>query len=515
MSEAEESDVALQQKHDEGLLLAQTLSPEEYKRIERRLRFKLDLQIVPLCLLLYFLSFLDRTNIGQAKLNGLQKDLLKSSMDYTIALVVLYPPYIVLEIPSNLVLKRIGPKFWIPLLVVCWGIVSTLQGIVKSRTGLYINRAFLGAAEAGILPGIAVYLTFFYKPRELQLRQALFFTGAALSGAFSGLLAAAIGKMNGKAGLAGWSWIFILEGIFTVVMGVCCIYFLPNSTDDCWGLTQVEKRMAKERLSSSNVRFIRREELSEKVRDEELIHSKTNDASEVPAEKRDPWLRHTLRTFTDPLLLLLCAVGFCCATPVYSVSYFSPTIVKSILDHPTNTHAMLMSCPPFACAFVYGVTIALLSDYFRLRVITALPGMILSTIGFAIVYASHHPMTRYGGIIILTCGAYSLPPALFTWIANNSDGHYKRATALALLIVFTNCGGLTSAFLFKDSEAPRFSRGVMTNLILSAVGAGLVIIIELYILYERRQRESGKRDARVLKLYRDTKWDNEQMRNYL
>lgn len=170
MSGKEEAGIASPLGGDE-LPLSQTMDPIEYKKMERRLRLKMDLQIVPLCLMLYFLSFLDRTNIGQAKLNGLMQDLHLSSWDYTIALAVLYPPYIVLEVPSNLVLKRIGPKYWIPLLVVCWGVVSTLQGKVTTRTGLYINRAFLGATEAGILPGIAVYLTFFYKPRELQLRQ--------------------------------------------------------------------------------------------------------------------------------------------------------------------------------------------------------------------------------------------------------------------------------------------------------------------------------------------------------
>ena len=207
--------------------LSETLDPEEYKRIERRMRLKLDIQIVPLCLMLYFLSFLDRTNIAQANLTGMSEQLFTketAARDYTLALVVLYPPYIVLEIPSNLLLKRIGARFWIPLLVVLWGLVSTLQGIVKSRDGLLINRAFLGATEAGILPGIAVYLTFFYKPRELQLRQALFFTGATLSGAFSGLLAAAIRHMDGMSAIkgqpiAGWSWIFILEGLFTIVFG--------------------------------------------------------------------------------------------------------------------------------------------------------------------------------------------------------------------------------------------------------------------------------------------------------
>lgn len=377
--------------------LSETLDPEEYKRIERRMRLKLDIQIVPLCLMLYFLSFLDRTNIAQANLTGMSEQLFTketAARDYTLALVVLYPPYIVLEIPSNLLLKRIGARFWIPLLVVLWGLVSTLQGIVKSRDGLLINRAFLGATEAGILPGIAVYLTFFYKPRELQLRQALFFTGATLSGAFSGLLAAAIRHMDGMSAIkgqpiAGWSWIFILEGLFTIVFGLICIFIMPNGPDKCWWLNDTERRLARERLESQASRYEDREQLKEKIAQVEygeVVHDETK--GNEPTRKL--WLRDTLRTFTDPNLLLLCIAGFCCALPVYSVSYFSPTIIRGILDNPSNTHAQLMSCPPFAVAFVYGVAIAFISDYFQLRFITAFPGMILTVVGFAIVYASHH-----------------------------------------------------------------------------------------------------------------------------
>ena len=134
------------------------LSEEERAALEKSLKKKLDWQIVPLCLMLYLLSFLDRTNIGQARLNGLEKDLhmSKDGRDYRIALTVLYVPYIIFEIPSNLVVKRFGPARWIPFLVVCWGLVSTFQGLVTNKTGLYVNRAFLGLTEAGILPALAV-----------------------------------------------------------------------------------------------------------------------------------------------------------------------------------------------------------------------------------------------------------------------------------------------------------------------------------------------------------------------
>ncbi|PKI85459.1 hypothetical protein MVES1_000357 [Malassezia vespertilionis] len=512
-------------EYDEKRPLRDTMSPEEYARHERSLRWKIDIQIVPLCTLLYFLSFLDRTNIAQAKITGLMpsKDypppgkpdhslnLRPETNDYEIALTVLYPPYILLEIPANLMLKYVGASLWLPFLITAWGIVSTLQGIVSSRTGLYINRAFLGAAEAGILPGIAVYLTFFYKPRELQLRQAIFFTGASLSGAFSGLLAAAIGKMEDMAGLGGWQWIFILEGIFTVLVGVVCFFLLPDNADKCFWLTPIERQIAQERLQHPDMRYKLRPALQEAV---EKTDAGMQDEVAAPVPARSTAVRDAIRTFIDPVVWTLCFAGFCTGINLYSIAYFSPTIVQQINNY-SSVRAKLMSCPPYAVSFVYSVIIAFVSDYFQLRFITALPGMLLTLIGFVVIYACTEGMERYGGLIILSAGVFSLPPVLFAWLANNSSGHYKRATGLGLLMVFTNCGGLASTWLFGSTEGPKYVRGLATNVALAALGTLLVFVIEAFIWIERKKRDTGKRDHLVTDLKQKYHWSGDQIREYL
>lgn len=508
---------------ENGAPLEATLDPTEYKKLERRARFKMDVQVVPLCLLLYLLSFLDRTNIAQAVLDGdaasgqstknpgLMTSLGLTPHDYAVALTVLYPTYIALEVPSNLLIKRLGPRIWIPGLVILWGIVETLQGLVSSRTGLYINRIFLGATEAGILPGIAVYLTFFYTPNELQFRQAFFFTGASLSGAFSGLLAAAIRKMDGIAGQHGWQWIFYLEGIFTVLVGVACIFLMPNEAESCFLLTNTEKQLVRERLNRANDRFRDRHELAAKLEKCECTTGVEDAPQPVPA----PWHRDVMRAFTDMRLILTCVLGFCSALSVYSIAYFSPTIVKNMGEYST-IQAMLMSCPPFAVSFAYSILMAIVSDRLRQRYVTIIAGLGLCTIGLAVVLGCKESMTRYGGIILMTSGSFSVPPALFTWLANNASGHYKRATGLALLIVFTNCSGLTSSWLFNTkTESPDFTRGISTNLAIAALGMVISTAIELSILYERKQRQAGRRDERVVSLYQKTGWSNDHMRLYM
>lgn len=405
-----------------------SLSEEERAAFEKSLKKKLDWQIVPLCLMLYLLSFLDRTNVGQARLNGLEKDLKmsKDGYDYRIALTVLYIPYIIFEIPSNLLVKRIGAARWIPFLVMSWGLVSTLQGIVTNKTGLYINRAFLGLTEAGILPALSLYLTFFYKREEMGVRQALYFSGASLSGTFGGLLATAIGLIKHKPG--GWAWIFIIEGIFTIFFGLLCFWILPNDISKLWWVTPKEKKLAYARMASEHTKSPQDAEATA----EKGVAAATDNKLEYTGKFV---LREVIRTFTDPLVLLFAASGYAYATLLYSSAFFSPTIIRSLGIASTTAEAQLLSVPPTAAAFFVSITAAVLSDKYRWRWISVVCLILISIAGVALAYGSTVASQRYGGIILLSCGTYSIPPLGISWMLNNTAGLYKRATAIALYIV--------------------------------------------------------------------------------
>lgn len=239
---------------------------------ERKLVRKLDSHIVPMVMLLYLFSFLDRVNIGNARLYGLEKDLGLKGNDYQTAVSLLFVTYILCELPSNLVLRRFHPSRWIAFLTTSWGIIATLTGITQSYGGLIACRLLLGAVEAGLFPGMTVYLTIFYTKKELALRVGYLFVSAALAGksavliipwtmrmsercllfpdtpalqmdadkepkgAFGGLLAYGIGFMDGVAGQRGWRWIMILEGLPTFVLGIATWWrkcFIPSQTCIC------------------------------------------------------------------------------------------------------------------------------------------------------------------------------------------------------------------------------------------------------------------------------------------
>jgi MFS family permease len=188
-----------------------------------------------------------RVNIGNPRLYGLEEDLNLSSEQFQVTVSILFVTYLLFEVPSNLVLKLFTPRRWIAFIVVAWGIIATLTGLVQSYGALIACRLLLGVVEAGLFPGLSVYLTFFYTKHELALRIGYLFVSAAIAGALGGLLAYGIGHMDGVCGMSGWRWILILEGIPSVILGVITYVALPNDASSAYFLTEEEKVLMEER----------------------------------------------------------------------------------------------------------------------------------------------------------------------------------------------------------------------------------------------------------------------------
>lgn len=184
-----------------------------------------------------------RVNIGNARLYGLEEDLGLSSSQFQVAVSILFVTYLLFEVPSNLVLKLFTPRRWLAFITTAWGIIATLTGLVNSYGALLACRLLLGAVEAGLFPGLTVYLTFFYTKRELALRVGYLFVSAAVAGALGGLLAYGIGHMDGLHGMSGWRWIMIIEGIPSFVIGVITYFALPNDAETAYFLDDDEKAL--------------------------------------------------------------------------------------------------------------------------------------------------------------------------------------------------------------------------------------------------------------------------------
>ncbi|KAH8818696.1 MFS general substrate transporter [Flagelloscypha sp. PMI_526] len=446
------------------------LDPVLLKRAVR----KLDYSILPIMTLNYLLSFIDRANIGNARVAGLQKGLHLTDHQYQVCVTVLFAPYILAELPSNLLLKKIGARTLMPTLLTVWGAIVTLQGLVTSYGGLVAVRCILGAVEGPMFPGITLYLSEFYTRKELALRIGIFFSAASLSGAFSGLLAAAISKMDGVGGKPGWSWIFILEGLFTVLIGILGFFIIPSTLEESKFLTAEEKEILTRRL--------------------ELDRPSTHPAVHFN-------VRDVIRTAMSPHVLFVFAILFMMGANLYGLGNFSPSIINQLGF--TAIQSQLLSVGPYVGGFIFTIGSAYFSDKYQIRSVPTALLSILSMIGYIVFLTAEAKYTRYGALYIIMPGVYAAVPTASAWMANNSDPHYRRASAIAFGFIATNSGGILSSWMYPTKEGPKFRKTTIMNLVFT-IAIVVISTLNAWILHGKNKKKESEREE-LLKPFRDQK----------
>ncbi|CAF1233669.1 unnamed protein product [Adineta steineri] len=441
-----------------------TIKTNQYKISDdphdKKLLRKLDLHLIPTMTLLYLLSYLDRVNIGQAKLDGLMESLKLTSAQYNACLSVFFITYVAFEIPSNLVLKKLRPSRWIPSIMIAWGIVMTLMGLVHSYGGLLACRLVLGAAESGLFPGAVFYLSSWYRRRELSWRISILLSATSLAGAFGGVLAFGISRMRGIGGQEGWRWIFYIEGMMTVVVGVAA-FFLIND------------------FPSDRPKFLTEEEC------DRTITRLQSDAGPGAGEHFS-W-KQVRAAFLDWKIYMFCLCYICIVVPSYSLALVSPTIAQGLGFR--SYRAQLMTAPPYVFAFITTMTTAYFSDRYTRRAIFIMFWLIIAITGFIILIASQNLNVKYFAVFLATGGISPCIAICVTFISCNISPHTKRATALAFMISVGNCGGVISGQIYRSQDGPRFILGHAINLGFCVLGLVSVIILFISLRLENLRRD--------------------------
>ena len=230
--------------------LVRDLSPDERAHLEKLLVAKIDLRLLPMLIIMYLMNYLDRNNIAAARLAGLEDELQLTGTQYLTALSILFVGYLLMQVPSNLFLNKIGkPALYLPAVMVVWGTISAATAAAQSYGGLIAIRFFLGFVEAAYFPGCLFFLSSWYTRKELGFRTAVLYSGSLMSGAFSGLITAGItGNLDGKRGLRAWRWLFIIEGVITIFIAFIAFFILPNFPRTTSWLTENERQLAIWRL---------------------------------------------------------------------------------------------------------------------------------------------------------------------------------------------------------------------------------------------------------------------------
>ncbi len=403
----------------------------------------------------------------------MEKQLKLTDQEYAAALSVFFGLYCLLEVPSNLILKRIGAKKWIPIIVVAWGLVMLVTGFSKNFEALLAWRILLGAAEAGLFPGITYYLTTLYPRKNIQLRVGLFFGAATIAGAFGGLLA--FGLAKAKSGdYQGWSFIFFVEGALTIVAGIVAYFLLFDGVEKAGFLTE-----------------------SEKVYISDRIHF---DGNEVPMNDEFAW-KFVWAGFKDwkTIFTLICYVTT--ITPLYSTALTLPSILKNSLKY-NAIDANLYTVPVYTVAAATVVVFAYFSDRLNIRFPFICLGTLISGIGWALSlhFAKHHPKVAYGAQFISAAGSYAAFPGVVASLTQTIGGKTKRSVCIALIVGFGGLAGTISSNIFPKKQAPYYHRAHYINIGMNAVAfcSALSFAGLLYLSNKRKQAKIDSGEAAKL-----------------
>ncbi|KAF2011979.1 major facilitator superfamily transporter [Aaosphaeria arxii CBS 175.79] len=438
---------------------------------ESIVRRKLDLKLVPLCTFLYMLCFIDRANVGNARIQGLAVDLELRGYKFNWALSAFYVTYLIFEIPSNILLKRFGPRIHLPFLVGGFGLVSICTSFVTTFGGLVAARAALGVFEGGTMPGLAFMMSSFYKRTELTLRIGCFISAAGLAGAFGGLLATVLSRIPAWGApsmiIHTWRNIFFFEGIFTVLTAMLAYFLLANSPGEARFLTTRERQIAVQRLARERV-----ERSTEEVSRQDVKRALTS--------------FHTY----------LCGFGFLFINiTIQGLAVFLPTILADL--RWTSTKAQLMTVPPNLAAAIVTISIAYASDKCAIRGPFIIGLSIVGMIGMVVLRWNTEASIRYMGVFFVMCGASPGGPMFLTWGINNAAGPTVQAITSAHIVTLGTFGGIIATWSYLVRDGPLYHTGHTLNFSGMIVVLCIAIMGMCYCYYENKARRSGKRDARL------------------
>ncbi|KAK4540662.1 hypothetical protein LTR36_008993 [Oleoguttula mirabilis] len=438
------------------------LDEDEIKRLNKNLVRKIDSYILPTIGILYILNYVDRQNLSAAKLGTLLEDLNMTTQQFATAISILFVGYLPFQIPSNLIITRIPrPGMYICLAVTVWGAISAATSAVNTYGQLLAVRAILGMVEAVFFPGAIYYLSAWYTKKELGKRFAGLYIAQQVGNAFGGLFAAAILTLDGKHGIAGWRWLFIIEGSATVGVGIICACFMPEFPHNTRMLSQTERDLAVWRVES--------------------------EAGAAEGTENESVLRSFAQALSDPKLLLLIFCNLLSQGQGSIANYF-PTLVSSLGYSSTIT--LLLTAPPYILAgFVY-YGIMFVSD----RRNTAYP-LILGCISIAIAMyiipmATESTGARYFSMMLLPFA--SVGPQILLYKTINlhlARPVTKRAAASALVNAIGGTSNIWTSYLYY--AGPHYFAAFGTLTACALLFAVTITIYRWLVLRENRRLDSN------------------------
>ncbi|WP_019444035.1 MFS transporter [Brucella abortus] len=385
-------------------------SPEVVENMTYR---KVAFRIIPLLMICYIIAYLDRVNVGFAKLQ-MSEELGFSEAIYGLGAGLFFIGYFFFEIPSNILLHKLGARLWIARIMITWGLLSALFAFVQTEWQFYILRFLLGAAEAGFYPGVILYLTYWFPSHRRGKMFALFQAGSPAAGIFGNPLSGWImDQFHDTAGWQGWQWMFVLEAIPAVVLGVVILLYLDNSVKAAKWLTEEEKAII---------------------------------SRDIEADSKGKAASHSLMSLVkNPMLWVMMLIYFCFVMGQYGLTLWMPTLIRAS-GVTSNVTIGLLGAIPFICAIIAMVIFSRSADHYRERRWHLVVPALLGAVGFVVAASATNTTVS---IIFLSMAAagvlacaplfWSLPTAILSGAA--------AAAGIALINSVANLAGFISPYM--------------------------------------------------------------------
>ncbi|PLB51365.1 putative MFS transporter [Aspergillus steynii IBT 23096] len=443
---------------------------------ETSVRRRTDLILIPILGLAFFALQIDRGNISSALTSTITEDLNITTNQINVGTQLLSAGIVVSEIPSNVLLQIVGPQRWLSAQLFAWGFVATFQAFITTYPAYLVTRLLLGLLEGGFIPGALYYMSQWYKKGETSLRTSLFFFGQMFASATSNLISAGLLQLSGKSSLAGWQWIFLVEGLITIFAGIVFVLLVPRHAGDGKPLLS--------RLTGGRWSYFTERE-SQIIRQRVLLDDPLKTQGHVKITGRNIW-----DTVRQPRIIQHFFITLLAICTLQGLGTYVPSMIKGFGFSAVQANAL--SSVSVYCGMILLLALSFAADKTGHRGPFVLIAITWNVIAFPCLRTlpqSSGKWHKYGALAASYVSYASTHVLNIGWLSVNCKSPQERSVAMALIIMAANAAGIAGSQIFRTEDKPLYHRGLTAICAIAAACWCLTVILNVqYFLLQKRRR---------------------------